>query len=62
MPDKPFDGAERGTQRDGPVQFERDEEEDPFGLNKFLKEAKAAKKRPTDDSRSSRDHKKSRRD
>ena len=47
--------------RDGPVQFERDEEEDPFGLNKFLKEAKEAKKRPVEDSRS-RDHKKSRRD
>ena len=30
--------------RDGPVQFEKDTEEDPFGLNKFLTEAKKAKR------------------
>ena len=36
--------------RDGPVQFEKDVEEDPFGLNKFLTEAKKAK-RPAEDSR-----------
>ena len=55
MPDKGFSGADRGGGRDGPVQFEKDVEEDPFGLNKFLTEAKRAQKRPTDDSRS-RDH------
>ena len=62
MPDKEFAGADRGARRDGPVQFERDEEEDPFGLNKFLTEAKRAQKRPSEDTRSgsssSRDHKK----
>jgi len=36
--------------REGPVQFEKDVEEDPFGLNKFLTEAKKAK-RPAEDSR-----------
>ena len=61
VPDKGFEGAERGMRRDGPVQFERDEDEDPFGLNKFLKDAKEAKKRPVEESRS-RDYKKSRRD
>uniref|UniRef100_UPI00358E1F62 SNW domain-containing protein 1 n=1 Tax=Myxine glutinosa TaxID=7769 RepID=UPI00358E1F62 len=39
VPDKEFDGADRRQRRDGPVQFERDEE-DPFGLDKFLEEAK----------------------
>ncbi len=33
--------------RDGPVQFEKSVEEDPFGLNQFLTEAKKAK-RPSD--------------
>ena len=42
---------DRESGRDGPVQFERDEEEDPFGLNKFLMEAKRAKKRPADGDR-----------
>ena len=57
MPDKGFAGTDRSSRREGPVQFEKDEEEDPFGLNKFLTEAKKAQKRPTaDDSRySSRD-------
>ena len=32
------------------MQFEKDVEEDPFGLNKFLTEAKRAK-RPSEDSR-----------
>lgn len=35
-PDKEFSGAEHGQRREGPVQFE----EDPFGLDKFLKKAK----------------------
>ena len=36
--------------RDGPVQFEKEVDEDPFGLNKFLTEAKKAK-RPSEDTR-----------
>lgn len=42
--DKQFAGAGEGA-RDGPVQFERQEEEDPFGLDKFLTEVKQASKR-----------------
>jgi SNW domain-containing protein 1 len=34
--------------RSGPVQFEKDEE-DPFGLDQFLTQAKRASKRPKDD-------------
>ncbi|XP_013398400.1 SNW domain-containing protein 1-like [Lingula anatina] len=58
VPDKEFSGTDRTRRREGPVQFERDEEEDPFGLNKFLTEAKkgGAAKRPAEDSRSSRDY------
>ena len=68
VPDKEFSGADRsGGRREGPVQFEKDEEEDIFGLNKFLTAAKKGQKRPgVDDiaSSSSKDHerKKSRRD
>jgi len=70
VPDKEFSGADRsGGRREGPVQFEKDEEEDIFGLNKFLTAAKKGQKRPGDDvatagSSSSKDHerKKSRRD
>ena len=43
--DKGFEGAERGaggSSRSGPVQFERNEEEDPFGLDQFLATAKSA--------------------
>ena len=29
--------------RDEPIQFEKEAEEDPFGLSQFLKEAKTAK-------------------
>lgn len=50
VPDKGFSGTDQAQVRDGPVQFERDMEEDPFGLNKFLTEAKKAK-RPSEDSR-----------
>ena len=49
QPDKAFSGADGGHVRDGPVQFEKDVDEDPFGLNKFLMEAKKAK-RPSEDS------------
>uniref|UniRef100_T1JH05 SKI-interacting protein SKIP SNW domain-containing protein n=1 Tax=Strigamia maritima TaxID=126957 RepID=T1JH05_STRMM len=59
VPDKEFSGTDRNARREGPVQFERQEEEDPFGLDKFLTEAKKASKRPsdqTDKSRSSRDY------
>lgn len=44
VPDKGFSGADQAPSRDGPVQFEKDTEEDPFGLNKFLTEAKKAKR------------------
>lgn len=49
VPDRGFAGAGSGQQRDGPVQFEKPvrtttasnaDEEDPFGLDKFLAEAK----------------------
>ncbi|ESO11373.1 hypothetical protein HELRODRAFT_104662 [Helobdella robusta] len=43
--DKPFSGSDATIRRDGPVQFEKEEEEDPFGLNKFLDEAKRGQKR-----------------
>ena len=49
IPDKEFSGTERGTgagSRDGPVQFEKVEEDDPFGLNPFLSDARKAQKRP----------------
>lgn len=55
--DRGFQGADLNRERDGPVQFERDEE-DPFGLNKFLQEAKQASKRPAESSSRSRDEKK----
>ncbi|XP_070578440.1 LOW QUALITY PROTEIN: SNW domain-containing protein 1-like [Ptychodera flava] len=55
VPDKEFEGTDRSRRRDGPVQFEKDEEEDPFGLDKFLTEAKKASKRPAEGGRS-RDH------
>ncbi|RWS30399.1 SNW domain-containing protein 1-like protein, partial [Leptotrombidium deliense] len=46
VPDKEFSGVDRSVKRDGPVTFEKHEEEDPFGLDKFLTEAKKASKRP----------------
>ncbi|XP_038629686.1 SNW domain-containing protein 1 [Scyliorhinus canicula] len=47
VPDREFSGTDRRQRREGPVQFERDEE-DPFGLDKFLEEAKqhGGSKRP----------------
>ncbi|XP_072285187.1 SNW domain-containing protein 1 [Pyxicephalus adspersus] len=49
VPDKEFAGADRKQRSDGPVQFE----EDPFGLDKFLEEAKqhGGSKRPSDSGR-----------
>lgn len=41
VPDKEFSGVDRSITRSGPVQFEK-EEEDPFGLDQFLKQAKRA--------------------
>ena len=47
VPDKEFSGADRSTKRDGPIQFEKQpEDDDPFGLDKFLTEVKKASKRP----------------
>eukprot|EP01121_Diplochlamys_sp_Union-15-3_P010250 TRINITY_DN2865_c0_g1_i1.p2 TRINITY_DN2865_c0_g1~~TRINITY_DN2865_c0_g1_i1.p2 ORF type:complete len:154 (+),score=36.47 TRINITY_DN2865_c0_g1_i1:41-463(+) len=47
-PDKEFDGIDKSKKaepRTGPVQFEKTREEsDPYGLDKFLHEAKNSKK------------------
>jgi len=50
VPDKEFSGTDRaaGASRSGPVQFEKDEE-DPFGLDQFLQQAKRASKRGGDE-------------
>jgi SNW domain-containing protein 1 len=48
VPDKDFSGTDRTATRSGPVQFEK-EDEDPFGLDQFLTQAKRASKRPKDD-------------
>jgi len=65
VPDKEFTGTDRGaSNRAGPVQFEK-EEQDPFGLWAFLDKAKGGdKKRPNDaedDRRSDRDRDRKRR-
>ncbi|XP_015205904.1 SNW domain-containing protein 1 [Lepisosteus oculatus] len=60
VPEKEFPASEHGPRRDGPVQFE----EDPFGLDKFLEEAKqhGGSKRPSASGRSKDyDHEKKRR-
>ena len=49
--DKTFSGVDQNAAREGPVQFERQEEEDPFGLDKFLTEVKRASKRPEPEAR-----------
>jgi len=63
VPDKDFSGTDRSGAsgpRTGPVQFEK--EEDPFGLDKFLTEArKASSKRPTESDRADKDKDKRRR-
>ncbi|KAG8059362.1 hypothetical protein GUJ93_ZPchr0002g25312 [Zizania palustris] len=44
-PDKGFSGAsERAGKRDRPVEFDKQEENDPFGLDQFLTEVKKGKK------------------
>ena len=40
--DKGFEGADEAQKRSGPVQFEKDVDDDPFGLDKFLTDAKKA--------------------
>lgn len=63
VPDKEFGGTDRsGGGRSGPVQFEK--EEDPFGLDQFLSQAKKASKRKEPEKRDERDQreKKKRRD
>ncbi|XP_037083722.1 SNW domain-containing protein 1-like [Pollicipes pollicipes] len=55
VPDKGFEGADRSAPRSGPVQFERQEEFDPFGIDQFLTKAKQASKRPGDERRDDRD-------
>lgn len=56
VPDKDFEGTDRSRRREGPVQFTRDVEEDPFNLDRFMTDAKKGLKRSGDDSRSSRDY------
>jgi SNW domain-containing protein 1 len=53
VPDKDFSGADRtaGSSRSGPVQFEKEAQDDPFGLDAFLDTAKRASKRDKDDDR-----------
>ncbi|XP_018561309.1 puff-specific protein Bx42 [Anoplophora glabripennis] len=59
VPDKEFGGTDRsGAGRSGPVQFEK--EEDPFGLDQFLSQAKKASKRKEPEKRDDRDKKKRR--
>ena len=50
MSAKQFSGTnnEATASRPGPIQFEKDEE-DPFGLNEFLQQAKQTSKRGCDD-------------
>jgi len=50
QPERGFSGADAGQVRDGPVQFQKEVDEDPFGLNKFLTEAKKAKRPSEEDS------------
>ncbi|CAC5374094.1 SNW1 [Mytilus coruscus] len=56
VPDREFAGTDRNRRREGPVQFEQADEEDPFNLTEFLKTAKRGEKRAGEDSRSSRDY------
>ncbi|CAG0895032.1 unnamed protein product [Cyprideis torosa] len=50
VPEKEFSGTDRaaGSSRSGPVQFQKEQEDDPFGLTSFFKEAKTytERKRP----------------
>ncbi|XP_005110507.1 SNW domain-containing protein 1 [Aplysia californica] len=56
VPDKDFEGTDRNRRREGPVQFTRDVEEDPFNLDRFITEAKKGQKRSADEPGSSRDY------
>src|SRR5690606_19904733 len=51
-PDKGFSGAEKGSgkkeARSGPVEFEKDVEEDPFGFDRYMSTAKEGKRNPLD--------------
>ena len=60
VPHKEFSGTDLTATRSGPVQFEK--EEDPFGLGKFLTQAKCASKRHKDgrDQREEERHKRKR--
>lgn len=59
VPDKEFSGTDRsGAGRSGPVQFEK--EEDPFGLDQFLSQAKRSSKRKEPEKRDDRDKRKRR--
>ena len=53
VPGRGFAGTDRSAKRDGPVQFKKDEEEDPFGIKDFLTRAKRAPKRLAEDGHSS---------
>jgi len=46
VPEKPFKGAEGSSRRDGPVEFERNNqtEDDPFQLDQFMKDARHGKR------------------
>lgn len=62
MPDKEFSGTDRSAVqggRSGPLQFEKDED-DPFGLEQFLKQAKGSSKRPSNYERDRKDDKRRR--
>lgn len=61
VPDKEFSGTDRSTTRSGPVQFEKDEE-DPFGLDQFLKQAKRASSSTTSTTTKRKDDRDQRRD
>jgi len=52
VPDKEFSGSSGpgGSSRAGPVQFEKEVMDDPFGLDEFLDIAKKASKRANDES------------
>ncbi|XP_054168487.1 SNW domain-containing protein 1-like [Oppia nitens] len=62
VPDKEFSGTDRNARRDGPVQFEKQEEEDPFGLDKFLTEVKKSSKRTEESSMDPKNSHKRRKD
>jgi SNW domain-containing protein 1 len=70
VPDKGFSGADKNAKRDGPVSFEKaasssttlNDEDDPFGLDKFLTEAKKASKPKHESKHDSRSSHKRRKD